>query len=138
MDDERTVGDQSKENSRANVHSTNNSGRAMQVDNSSGRRRIEAGTQEGDGDKRKVASTVEPDKANMQWNKKRKGDGWIAERGPNINEKNRINGRTMNIEKSGGTQKSENGSRERYGDERKTASKKKKKRKKGKGNLKRK
>ncbi len=44
----------------------------------------------------------------------------------------------MNIEKSGGRQKSENGSRERYGDERKMASKKKKKRKKGKGNLERK
>ena len=40
-----------------------------------------------------------------------------------MNEKNRINGRTINIGKSGGRRKSENGSRERYGGERKTASK---------------
>ena len=40
-----------------------------------------------------------------------------------MNEKNRINGRTMNIVKSGGRQKSENGSRERCGGKRKTASK---------------
>ena len=59
----------------------------------------------------------------MQWNKKRKGDGGAAVRRSNINESNGINGRTMNIVKSGGRRKSENGSRERYGGERKTASK---------------
>ena len=35
-----------------------------------------------------MASTVGPNKANKQWNRKRKGDGSTAERGPNINERN--------------------------------------------------
>ena len=41
----------------------------------------------------------------------------------NINEKNRINGGTINVEKSGGRRKSENGSREGCGGKRKTANK---------------
>ena len=71
-----------------------------------------------------MASTVEPNKVNMQWNKKRKGDGSTAERRSNIiYESNRINGRATNIEKSGRRRKSENGSKEGCGDKCKMASK---------------
>ena len=114
MDDGRTVGDRSKKNSRASVHTTNTSGRAMKVDESSGRWKSKVGTREGDGNERKVASTVGPNRANNRW---------TAERRSNINEKNRINGRAMNIEKSDGRRKNENGSREGHGDKGKTAGK---------------
>ncbi len=50
MDDGRTVGDQSKENSRANVYTTNTNRRAMKVDESSGRQKGKVGTQEKDED----------------------------------------------------------------------------------------
>ena len=123
MDDGRTVGDQSKENSRANEYTTNTNRRAMKVDESSGRQKGKVGTQGNDEDERKVASTVKQNKTNMKWNKKKKDDGGAAVRRPNMNEKNRINGRTMNIGKSGGRQKSKNESRERCGGKRKTASK---------------
>ena len=50
----------------------NTSGKATKVDESSGRRKSKVGTRKGDGNERKMASTVGPNKANMQWNRKRK------------------------------------------------------------------
>ena len=64
------------------MHTTNTSGRATKVDESSGMRKSKVGTREGDG--------VGPNKANRQWNRKRKGDRSTIERRSNINERNDI------------------------------------------------